>query len=75
MTKQEVVKKLREIADELETTKSGSAAGWTDFELEKLIIIGRPNKSSPFAPVLAYNVDLGMLTVEAPYPHPLNQLI
>jgi len=55
MTRQEIVNKLREIADEVENTKEGSITDWPDFELEKLVIVGRSGKGEPFAPVITFS--------------------
>ena len=68
MTRQEVVSKLRELANEVENPKKGSpidffGATWNDFELEKFSIVGRPGKGAAFMPVLTCNTDLGVIRV------------
>jgi len=61
MTRQEVVNKLREIANEVEQAKEGSIATWHDFELYTLVIVGREKKGQPFAPVIKFDTDLGAI--------------
>jgi hypothetical protein len=59
MVRQAIVNKLREIANEIEYAKEGSIATWHDFELERLVIVGRPAKGEPFSPVIIFDTDLG----------------